>query len=360
MLRLHLSVLALAGLLTVGCGGNSSSSGGGGGTSNATPQTGPMGPGAPGGMGSPPMGPGGGAPGMMGGGGVVELSIPTDPTPVAIAAGVAALSPENSKIEFLGLHMKEPPDPRLGGFEKFTGTAQVEGGTLKSVTLDIDATSLWTQMGGQLTGHLNAPDFLGTVEYPTAKFQSRGIQATDAAAGKYTVNGDFTLHGVTKPISIPATIKVTDAGLTLIAQFKIDRTEYGMNQNLERVSKEVPLAVVIGDKTQPKTGGGFGGGPGGRGGPGPGGFDPVAMFKGWDKDGDGKLAGDEIPDRMKQNLDAVDTDKDGAVTLEEFQERMRSFAPGGAGGPPGGGPPGGGPPGGVPPGAGAPPGGKTP
>ena len=82
----------------------------------------------------------------------------------------------------------------------------------------------------------------------------------------------------------------------------------------------------------------------GRGGRGPGrggrgGFDPTAFFESRDADGDGKLSGDELPDRMRDNLDQIDTDKDGAVTLEEFRSgRRRMFGGGGRGGGRGGNP----------------------
>ncbi|MCZ6710735.1 MAG: hypothetical protein O7B25_10255, partial [Gammaproteobacteria bacterium] len=59
-------------------------------------------------------------------------------------------------------------------------------------------------------------------------------------------------------------------------------------------------------------------------------FDFMAMFLERDTDGDGKLAGDEIPDRMKERLDAFDTDGDGAVSREELEARMSQF--GGRGG----------------------------
>lgn len=89
--------------------------------------------------------------------------------------------------------------------------------------------------------------------------------------------------------------------------------------------------------------GGPGGGPGGPGG-GRGGFDPEAMFARNDKDGDGKLTGDEISERMRPNLAEIDTDKDDAVSKEEFMAnmaKMRARFGGGPGGGPGGGGPGG-------------------
>ena len=68
----------------------------------------------------------------------------------------------------------------------------------------------------------------------------------------------------------------------------------------------------------PPAGGGGGGGGRRR-------FDPSARFASQDANEDGKLTGDEISDRMQGNLTAWDTDNDGAVTLEEFQARIRSF-----------------------------------
>jgi polyisoprenoid-binding protein YceI len=62
-------------------------------------------------------------------------------TPVPIDAGVAALSPENTKIVFVGTHIGARPDPRTGGFEKFSGKVEVDPSTklLTSITVDIEA-----------------------------------------------------------------------------------------------------------------------------------------------------------------------------------------------------------------------------
>ncbi len=56
-------------------------------------------------------------------------------------------------------------------------------------------------------------------------------------------------------------------------------------------------------------GGREGGGRGGRG----------RMFERLDANGDGKLSGDEIPERMRGMLEQLDTDKDGAISQEEFR-----------------------------------------
>ena len=171
-------------------------------------------------------------------------------TAAPAADGVVKLSPDNTKIQFTGTHSPpKKPDPRVGGFAKFTGEAKVdaEAKKLQSVSVSIDTTSLFTEFP-KLTTHLNSPDFFETREYPTAKFESTEI--SEAADGKATIKGNLTLHGETKEISFPATVNVTDDGLTLKADFSINRSEFGMTFGEGQVEDKVLLSVAIGEKTQ--------------------------------------------------------------------------------------------------------------
>jgi len=66
------------------------------------------------------------------------------PKPVPIAASTVALTPENTSIGFVGTHAGGPPNPRVGGFERFTGTAEVDGASkaLKSALVEIQTDTL--------------------------------------------------------------------------------------------------------------------------------------------------------------------------------------------------------------------------
>jgi polyisoprenoid-binding protein YceI len=175
------------------------------------------------------------------------------PTPVKVSGGLAILGPENSKVMFVGAHVGEKPDPRTGGFEEFSGTAAVDEGKLVAIGFDIKTDSTWTEIGGKLTTHLKSPDFLDSKEFPEIKFQSTKVETADG--GKATITGDLTMHGETKPITIPATVTITDAGITLVADFTIDRSEFGMfSPQTEKVEKKVELKVVVGEKTDAKPG----------------------------------------------------------------------------------------------------------
>lgn len=84
---------------------------------------------------------------------------------------------------------------------------------------------------------------------------------------------------------------------------------------------------------------GQGAGPGGTpaaGAPGGTGFDPMAMFTKNDQDGDGKLTGTEISERLRDRLADIDTDGDQAISKDEFMASMakrRAAGGGGGGGP---------------------------
>ena len=49
------------------------------------------------------------------------------------------------------------------------------------------------------------------------------------------------------------------------------------------------------------------------------------MFNTMDANGDGKLVGEEIPERMRQWSAQMDTNGDDAITFEELETAMSNF-----------------------------------
>ena len=247
--------------------------------------------------------------------------------------GVFELTAENTKIEFVGTHIADDPNPRTGGFKTFSGKAEYNPATneLVAVSVEIQTDSLWTNAGDRLDGHLKNEDFFDVRQYPTATFNSTDVTKS---GDHYDITGDFTLHGTTKELSFPAKANVVDGIVTLSGEFTFDRTEWGMDRLTDRVHKDVSLTVVIGEKTEPRLAEGGGGGGGRRGGGGGrGNWDPAERFKQQDANGDGKLVGDEINEFLMGRMDTLDSNGDGELTLEEFQEGMRQvFSAGGRGG----------------------------
>jgi polyisoprenoid-binding protein YceI len=67
-----------------------------------------------------------------------------------------------------------------------------------SVTATLDATTVTTN-NTQRDGHLKSPDFFNVAQFPTITFKSTSVTRV---GGKLKVTGDFTLAGVTKPVTL--------------------------------------------------------------------------------------------------------------------------------------------------------------
>lgn len=128
---------------------------------------------------------------------------------------------QGATVSFVGAKVT---GKHAGGFKKVNGTIDVAG-DVATVDVTIDMASVFTD-NEKLTGHLQTPDLFDVAKFPTARFTSKSI--TKNADGTSTVSGDFTLHGVTKTISFPATVAVTADGATAQAAFGINRKDFGI------------------------------------------------------------------------------------------------------------------------------------
>jgi polyisoprenoid-binding protein YceI len=149
----------------------------------------------------------------------------TNTAPAVTKGDALAITPENSKVEFTGSKVTGKHD---GGFKQFTGTIDLVNAKAEesSVSVDIDVASVYTDADG-LTDHLKTGDFFEVSKFPKASFKSTKIE-TAKDADSYTVTGDLTLRGVTKSVSFPATIKVSDADVTVKTDFSINRKDFGI------------------------------------------------------------------------------------------------------------------------------------
>jgi polyisoprenoid-binding protein YceI len=182
---------------------------------------------------------------------MVQAATAADLQPVPLTGGAATISAANTKIEFIGTHTGDKPDPRHGGFRKFSGKIAVDpqAGAVKSIAVEIDTNSLFTSIP-KLTDHLKTADFFEVREYPTARFESTKI--APGKDGTAQVTGKLTLHGTTKEISFPVSTQVTPKGLTLVSQFTIERSQFGMTYGAGKVDDKVTLNVVVGEPTSAK------------------------------------------------------------------------------------------------------------
>ena len=104
------------------------------------------------------------------------------------------------------------------------GSLEFDGATLTGGEFTMDMTSInTTDLEGKsktkLDGHLKSDDFFGTEKFPKATLKFTKVEG---GASGYTVTGDLTIKGTTKPVTFK--MNVTEG--VAKAAFKIDRTKY--------------------------------------------------------------------------------------------------------------------------------------
>jgi polyisoprenoid-binding protein YceI len=124
-----------------------------------------------------------------------------------------------------------------GHFTGLSGTLTLDPSDYTRSTVDVTIAVDSISTGEpQRDGHLKSPDFFDAEKFPAITFKSTNIDAKGGA--DYTVTGDFTMHGVTKPV----TIAVEDVsqpskdlrGFTRIGlsgTTKINRKDFGLTWN---------------------------------------------------------------------------------------------------------------------------------
>ncbi len=145
-----------------------------------------------------------------------------EPTAAPAPTSTLAINPSNSKIEFVGAKVTASHD---GGFTDFSGKVDLADSVEQSrIDITIQTASLYADKE-KLTKHLKSPDFFDVEKFPTATFRSTEIKKEGP---QHTITGDLTLHGVTKRISFPATIRATEARVDANAEFSINRKDFGI------------------------------------------------------------------------------------------------------------------------------------
>jgi polyisoprenoid-binding protein YceI len=73
---------------------------------------------------------------------------------------------------------------------------------------------------------LQSAEFFNTAQYPTALFVAKG--AKPMGDDKYLLEGQLTMKGVTKPVTVPFTIDVDSGAATVKAETRINRMDFGV------------------------------------------------------------------------------------------------------------------------------------
>ena len=154
-------------------------------------------------------------------------------TQTRIPTGTWTIDPSHSRAGFAVKHLGIATV--RGTFDQFQGSLVVDGELADArVDATIEAASINTREA-QRDEHLRSADFFDAETFPQLVFSSTGIRVVDDET--FVVSGDLTMHGVTLPVDLTATIEgfETDpwgnerVGLELTGQ--LSRGDYGMKFN---------------------------------------------------------------------------------------------------------------------------------
>ena len=152
----------------------------------------------------------------------------------------------------------------VGRFDKFEGTFDYEEGKPKAwkTSAKIDAASINTANEGR-DKHLRSADFFDTDKCPSLEFVSKKVTAVKG--NKARLQGDLTMHCVTKPVTLDLELGGTIAGpggatkAGATATGKINRKDFGIvfNKALDNgglmLGEDVEITIEI-EGAAPKKG----------------------------------------------------------------------------------------------------------
>ena len=160
----------------------------------------------------------------------------------------------HSQLTFSVLHMGL--SDVMGLFKDFNATITSAKPDFSDAVIEMTADVASINTGVEMRdNHLKTADFFDVATFPTMTYKSTSVQK--AGADKYTVTGDLTLHGVTKPVTMdlwyrgtstnPKDKKMT-SGFQLTGTIK--RTDFGIGAKFP--------AAMLSDEVAIKANGEFG------------------------------------------------------------------------------------------------------
>lgn len=157
---------------------------------------------------------------------IAKVEAPVAATTPATGTAYAFSGSSGSKIGFVGAKVTGKHE---GSFGTFTGTVRIPDGdvTKGGVETSIDIASLTTD-NDRLSGHLKSPEIFDAAKFPKASFISTSVKAGGERGASHTITGNLELHGVTKSITFPATVKVAGDKVEVDAELGINRKDFGL------------------------------------------------------------------------------------------------------------------------------------
>jgi polyisoprenoid-binding protein YceI len=163
------------------------------------------------------------------------LPLPASPRAYAIDAAASVVNVQVGKSGVFGFagHSHEV------AAQRFEGRLEADPDDLarSSVAVTFEASGLKVSAEGEPSGDapkvqeaMAGPKVLDVARFPTITFQSRQVSGRRTGEGVYElqVTGDLSLHGVTRPVTVPVRVEVAGATLTATGRVAVAQRAFGI------------------------------------------------------------------------------------------------------------------------------------
>lgn len=164
------------------------------------------------------------------------------------------IDPAHTLVEFSAKHMMVTTVK--GRFAELSGTIAGDETNPADATVEvtIDATSIDSR-NDQRDTHLRSADFLDTEHFPDITFVATSVRPT--GDDEFEVTGDLTIRGITRPITLHATVEgksISPWGTEVVgisATGGLNRSDFGLTWNVALeaggvlVSDRVKIAIEL-------------------------------------------------------------------------------------------------------------------
>jgi polyisoprenoid-binding protein YceI len=168
--------------------------------------------------------------------------------PAAVQAGAYTVETSHARVLFSVTHFGF--STWYGDFADVKGTAKFDPKNPAANSVEVSfPTASVTTTNAVLDGELKDPNWMDAAKYPTISFKSTKVVVT--APGHADVTGDFTLHGVTKPVTLK--VQFNASGMDMRKAYEvgfnatttIKRSDFGVNKYVPAVSDEVSVHLSV-------------------------------------------------------------------------------------------------------------------
>ncbi|MCR9205797.1 MAG: YceI family protein, partial [Halobacteriovoraceae bacterium] len=137
-------------------------------------------------------------------------------------------------------------DSHTGTVGVKSGKLEMKDGKLAGGMIVIDMTKITTtdlsgKWAKKLVGHLSTGDFFEVEKHGEAKFEAKKVTA--AGKGKYKVNGELTIKGISKPISV----ELVEKKGAFSGKLNFDRTKFDVKYNSGSFFKDLGDKLILDD-----------------------------------------------------------------------------------------------------------------